>query len=275
MKKPLSRPGKGSAADIAGRRKRIADVVMREQFVSVQDLVEDFNVTSVTIRGDIEAIAESSDLFRQVRGGIVRVQPYLTETRFEDRATEYLAMKRSIGKAALGLIQPNDNIFLDVGTTTMEIANALASCEALDGLTVFTNGMNIALALEGAWPRIDVVVTGGTLRPHQHSLVDPLASLILDAVQISKAFIGCNGIDPKGAVSAVNLPESELKAKVMKSSNECILVADASKFGNRALAQFGTLEDFTHCIFAGELSPTFKKSQSGFDIDWIDANIHN
>ena len=88
-----------------------------------------------------------------------------------------------------------DTVLLDVGTTTTAIARALVARADLRDVTVVTNGLTVALVLERAWPRISVVVTGGTLRPLQHSLVNPLGTVLLDGLNASIAFIGCNGVD--------------------------------------------------------------------------------
>ena len=82
-------------------------------------------------------------------------------------------------------------------------------------MVVFTNGLKTALELEPATPRITVVVLGGTLRPLQHSLVDPLATLILDQISVKTVLLGCNGVDPIGGVTNINLPEAALKQRML------------------------------------------------------------
>lgn len=270
--RPHNKPGKSSAAEIAERRKRIAERVARDQFVSVQDLVDEHEVTSVTIRADIEAITKEFKQFRRVRGGIMRVQQFLTETRFEERTGEDAALKKLIGRAASTEIRSNESIFLDVGTTTMEIAQAIAEDESLQNVTVFTNGLNIALALESSWPRIQTVVTGGTVRPLQHSLVEPMAGLLLREIRVGKAFLGCNGIDSRGAITTTNLPEADIKKKIVESADEVYLVADQSKFGRRTLAWICDLADLNHCIYAGELQKEYLKLLTENDVNLINAN---
>lgn len=270
-----NRPGKSSAAEITKRRKQIANRVSCEQFVSVQNLVAEHGVTSVTIRGDIEAIASASNQYKRVRGGVMRVQQFLTETRFEERTHEDLALKQSIGTAAASIIQPNESIILDVGTTTIEIARAIVSEKSLQNVTVFTNALNIASVLESAWPRIQTVVTGGTLRPMQHSLIEPMAGLIFREIRVAKAFLACNGIDAEGNVSTTNLPEAEIKKKIIGSADKVFLVADASKFGRRTLARVCNLANIQHCLFAGEMPREYLDLMEDCDIDWTDAGQVN
>ena len=81
-------------------------------------------------------------------------------------------------------------MLLDVGTTTVAAARALVARTELQDVVVFTNGLKTALELEPAIPRLTVVVLGGTLRPLQHSLVDPLATLILDQIDVNTLLLG-------------------------------------------------------------------------------------
>jgi DeoR family transcriptional regulator, aga operon transcriptional repressor len=108
---------------------------------------------------------------------------------------------------------------------------------------VFTNSLKVALVLEPAIPRIDVVVTGGTLRALQHSLVDPLGHTILDRLNVDFVFIGCNGVDPEGGVTNVNLPETEIKRVMLTAGRRRVVVADGSKIGRVALAHVCSIDE--------------------------------
>jgi DeoR family transcriptional regulator of aga operon len=116
---------------------------------------------------------------------------------------------------------------------------------------VVTNGLTIALALEHAVPRFTVIVTGGTLRPLQHSLVNPYASGMLAALNVDVAIIGCNGIDPDRGVTNVNLPEAEVKRQVLASSRRHVLIADSTKLGRTELGVVGAASDFDTLVTAG------------------------
>jgi DeoR family transcriptional regulator of aga operon len=98
--------------------------------------------------------------------------------------------KALIGRAAASLLNPGETVILDVGTTTTAVARALMEREDLHDIVIFTNGLNIALELEPAIPRFTVIVIGGTLRPMQHSLVDPLAGPMLERINAHTVFLG-------------------------------------------------------------------------------------
>jgi DeoR family transcriptional regulator of aga operon len=113
----------------------------------------------------------------------------------------------------------------------------------LRDVTAITSGLRVALELEHAWPRISVVVTGGTLRPLQHSLVNPLATMMLERLHASIAFIGCNGVDVVGGVTNINLPEAEVKRAMLLGARRRVIVADASKLGEVEVAKVCDLHE--------------------------------
>ncbi len=218
------------------RRGRILDLVRERQFVRVRDLAEEFAISEVTVRQDLAALARRGDV-RRVRGGAMSSREPVLERRFEESQVANREEKVAIGLAAAGLVSSGETVILDVGTTTTAVARALVARSDLHDVIVFTNGVNIALELEAMIPRATVVLTGGTLRPLQHSLVDPLSGLILERITADTAIIGCNGIEPDGSVTNVNLPESEVKRAMLRAARRKIIVADGSKLGRTALAR--------------------------------------
>ena len=155
----------------------------------------------------------------------------LRELSFEQAQIESAEEKRLIANAAVDRLAPGMSVLLDVGTTTAAVARELRRRDDLRELTVITNGLSIALTLEPAVPRIQVVVIGGTLRPLQHSLVSPLADTLLERVRADVAIIGCNGVDAVAGVTNINLPEAEVKRRMIAVATRTIVAADGSKLG--------------------------------------------
>lgn len=224
------------------RRDRMLALLREQEFLRVSDLAHQFEVSEVTVRADLDALEQRGQL-RRVRGGAVPRATAPTERRFEEAEVAAAAQKRAIGRAAAGLIEDGDTLILDVGTTTTAVAQALADRLDITDVTVFTSSLTIALALERADPRVTVIITGGTLRPKQHSLVEPLAGLVLGSINARKAFIGCNGVDVDRGITNVNLPETEIKRLVLSSAQERIVCADSSKLGQVALAHVCSLDE--------------------------------
>jgi DeoR family transcriptional regulator, aga operon transcriptional repressor len=224
------------------RRDRMVALLRQRDFVRVRELAREFDVSEVTVRSDLDALEQRGSL-RRVRGGAVPRASAPIERPFEEAEVAAATEKRTIARAAAALVRPGDTIILDVGTTTTAIAQELASREDLSDVTAFTSSLTIALALERAHPRITVVVTGGTLRPKQHSLVEPLAGLVLGSINAGTVFLGCNGVDVDAGITNVNLPETEIKKLMVAAAQRRIVCADSTKLGQVALAHICPLDD--------------------------------
>ncbi len=223
------------------RRDRMLNVIRQHDFTPVSELSERFDISEVTVRTDLNVLSERGQI-RRVRGGAVPRSAPGPERPFEESATSHAEEKQAIAAAAAAMVSSGETVILDVGTTTTAVARALAARDDLRDVTAFTNSLTIALALESAHPRVTVVVTGGTLRPLQHSLVDPLGSLVLEQIRASRVFLGCNGVDVDAGVTNINLPETEIKRRMLAAARERIVVADGSKVGEVALAHLCPLD---------------------------------
>jgi DeoR family transcriptional regulator, aga operon transcriptional repressor len=210
-------PRANSVASVDRRQEQILALVEQLGFVRVDDLAARFGAVPPSV--------------------LRAEQPF--EVAAQDLATE----KAGIGRYAAGLVANGDTVLLDVGTTTTAIARALVARDDLRDVTVVTNGLTVALELEHAWPRISVIITGGTLRRLQHSLVNPLGTLMLDRLNASISFIGCNGVDVTGGVTNINLPEAEIKRAMVLAARRPIVVADASKLGEVEVAKVCDLSE--------------------------------
>jgi DeoR family transcriptional regulator, aga operon transcriptional repressor len=246
--------GSGETSGSHTRRQLLLTFVRHHEFARIQDLARQFGVSEVTIRSDVDILARTGGI-RRVRGGAMRVVETVPEVVYEARVASHQLEKRAIGRAAAAMLSPGDSVVLDVGTTAMAIADAIADRRDLVNVTVFTPGLNIALALERAIPRIEVVVTGGTLRPQQHSLVGPASTLILEQIRATFGFIGCNGIDPSMGVVGLSMPDAALKQALLRASGTCIVVTDASKFSQTALVRVCGFDDVDQILTAGRPDP--------------------
>ncbi|MEI6361780.1 MAG: DeoR/GlpR family DNA-binding transcription regulator [Actinomycetes bacterium] len=224
-----------SSAELAGvpaelRQERIAQEVESAGFVRVTDLADRFAVSVVTVRSDLGSL-EALGRVRRVRGGAVPSGGLRHEPPLELAAREHERQKAAIAAYAASLVQPGQVIVLDVGSTTTAVALELVARRELRDVTVVTSGLNVAMALEPASDRISVLVTGGMVRPLQHSLVNPFGSLILEQISAHLAFIGCNGVDADRGVTNLNFAEAEVKKSMIAAAREVVVVADGSKIG--------------------------------------------
>jgi DeoR family transcriptional regulator, aga operon transcriptional repressor len=244
-------------ADLPGvlRHDRIVRLVNEHGFVRVADLADRFQVSTVTVRSDLQSL-EAHGRVRRIRGGAVPPASAASAERpFEDAAHDLATEKGHIGRHAAELVSSGDTVILDVGTTTTAVARALSARTDLRDVTVFTNALNVALELEAGYPRITVVVTGGTVRPLQHSLVNPLADVLLRDLTATIAFIGCNGVDARRGVTNVNLPEAEIKRRMLLAARRRVVVADGSKLGEVEVAKVCDVEEVSEVVTDATADP--------------------
>lgn len=231
------------------RRQQLARLIDERGFVRVADAADELGVSDVTIRGDLSELERRGAVVR-VHGGAMPTAA-LREPTLEAALDRDAAAKRAIGVAAASLVSSGESVYVDAGSTGMAVARALVERRDLHDVTVVTCGLTIALALEEAIPRFTVIVTGGTLRALQHSLVSPFAAHLLESVRLDAAFIGCNGIHPTDGVTNVNLAEAEIKTRVLGVSRRHVIVADATKVGRTDLAVIAPVAAFDTLVTAG------------------------
>jgi DeoR family transcriptional regulator, aga operon transcriptional repressor len=219
----------------------IQQLLDQRRFVRVRDLADRFGVSTVTVRADLQELEQRQVAFR-VHGGAIPFDAVRGERPFEEVAEQHAPEKAAIGATAAALVASGETIIVDVGTTAAAFAQALVARTDLQELTIITNGLKIALLLEAADPRFTIVMTGGTLRPKQHSLVEPLATSLLDSLRADTVFLGCNGVAVDGGVTNVNLPEAFVKRAMIGAAERSVVLADSTKVGVRALAPICTLE---------------------------------
>jgi len=254
------------------RRERLLQEIVDRGFLRVADASAELGVSAVTVRSDLTALEIAGAIVRVHGGAMPRGTGSAGESSFEASLSHEASAKLAIGRRAAAMVSSGQSVLLDVGTTALAVAHALARRTDLSDVLVVTNGLSIALALEPGMPRLTVVVTGGTLRPLQHSLVNPFASAFLESLHGDIAFIGCNGVDPEVGVTNVNLPEAEVKRRMMQSAARRVLVADASKLGSRRLGNVGPLSDFEALVTAGGPDAGTVERLRAAGLDVIDAD---
>ncbi len=209
--------------------------------VSISDLAGRLGVTPVTIREDLKHL-EKQGVLTRTRGGALASPPVhpppaesasSPEIALELTSRAHRPEKTAIAAYAAALVRNGHTIIIDVGSTTTAMAGALAP--DLRDVVVITNGLNIALTLERA-PGVTVIVTGGTLRPLQHSLVAPMGTILLDKLKADVAFLGCNGVDLSRGFTNTNIAEAEIKQAMLESADRGVFLADHTKIGTVASA---------------------------------------
>lgn len=221
------------------RRRKILDLLKTQERVTVSDLVRQFGVSAVTIRGDLHAL-DSAGLLVRSHGGAVRRLESAIDMPITVKSRLHHSEKVRIGHRASLLIQDGETIILDSGTTTMEVARQIRYLEVAS-LTVITNALNVALQLSKL-PHIRLIMLGGILRPVSLSMVGPQAERTLQDLNADKLFLAVDGLDPEAGLTTPDLLEAQLNALMVRISREVIVVADSSKFMRRSLSSIAGLE---------------------------------
>lgn len=258
--------GLGVPAEL--RQDRMAEEVEAVGFARVTTLAERFGVSVVTVRSDL-GVLESEGRLRRVRGGAVPTGMLRNEPTLEQAVGENQAQKAAIARAAAAMVQPGQCIILDVGSTTTAIARELVERRDLYDVTVVTNGLSLALTLEPAADRLSVLVTGGMVRPRQHSLVNPFAGPVLEQTSAHIAFIGCNGVDPERGVTNLNFAEAEVKRAMIRAAREVVVVADGSKLGVVEAARICGIADIDAVI-----TDTTAPSETTAQLQQVGVTVH-
>jgi DeoR/GlpR family transcriptional regulator of sugar metabolism len=223
---------------VAERRQEILERVSVAGRVAVFDLSQDFGVSVVTIRSDLQALAEGNLVLR-THGGAVPITAGLPFLSLSIRRQQQVREKAHIGASAAALVRDGDAIILDSSSTALAIAGNLKSHRYL---TVVTNGLAIAQELLDA-PGVSVVVVGGTLRRDTASLVGTAGLQPISHLNINKGFFGAHGLAPQVGLTDVSAEEAEIKRPLVAMCREAIAVLDATKWGRTGIASFASLAD--------------------------------
>jgi DeoR family transcriptional regulator of aga operon len=233
------------------RRRRILELLDRQERATVDELVARFRVSAVTVRGDLDALADAGSLVRSHGGALKRLDQQ--DVPIAIKETLHHGEKVRIGQAAAALIRDDETIILDSGTTTAEIARQLTFVK-LKSLTVITNALNIAVEL-APLSHVRVIMIGGILRQVSCSTVGPQAEQMLRGLHADRLFLGVDGLDPDVGLSTPDVLEAQLNALMIKVSREVTAVADSSKFFRRTLSSIAGLQEVHRIITDDKADP--------------------
>lgn len=225
------------------RRRKILEILHAQGFCNVTALAKELQVSEVTIRNDLSVLEEQNKVSR-IHGGAVPVSENVRSQDFEERIHINQNKKRWIARCAAEQVNNHDTIILDASTTAYFIADYLKNHQ---GLTVFTNGIEIAFKLAEN-PSNRVILTGGVLRIETASLAGRFGDSILNGVRASKAFLSCTGWSPSLEAMDDDLFEVQLKKEMVNAAESVIIVADATKFTKQGVTAFAPLNRISMVI---------------------------
>jgi DeoR/GlpR family transcriptional regulator of sugar metabolism len=219
------------------RRQQVLRRVWDDGRVSVAQLSQDFGVSEVTIRNDLQALADRKLIVR-THGGAVSADHGLSELALTKRRQQQVQEKDRIGEAGATMIADGDAIILDSSSTALAIAQHLKTHRHL---TIVTNSLAVAQEMLDA-PGVTVVMSGGRLRRDTASLVGADGLDALRKFNIQKGFFGAHGITPEDGLTDVSADEAEVKRHLAGMCRQVVAVLDSTKWGQVGLASFAPIE---------------------------------
>lgn len=250
------------------KKNLILSMLERKPVVTVPELSEALNTSEVTVRKILNELDEQG-LLRRTRGGAVNISS-IREFEEKEKEKKNIAEKKAIAKRAYEFIQDSDTVFIDAGSTTLELVKEIKNGNKRN-IVVITNALNIAFELLEA-DDIELVFIGGNVRHKIMSCVGGFAEYAINSICIDKAFLGCNSMTVETGITTPNLYEAQVKQCVLKSANESILLSDSTKFGHTSMARVSPLKDLTRLITDNNI-PRYLKDEieaTGIDLILVD-----
>lgn len=237
------------------RHRFIIEQLQERGGVSVLELCETLNVSSVTIRKDLRLL-ENKRLLYRTHGGATLNNPYTSDRAVSEKEKLQFSEKTAIAKRAAELVAPDDSIIIASGTSVQAMAREL---KPVGHVTVVTSSLHVALQLMNH-DNVEILQLGGVIRKTSGSVAGIYSERVLADFFCSKFFIGVDGIDLDIGLTTTNVLEAELNRNMIRSAQKTIVLADSSKFGKRGFGRICKLHEVDEIITDSGIAPAMRKS---------------
>lgn len=249
------------------RQAHIMEVLIKEEAMSVSELAELLDVSSVTIRKDLNELEQAGKLYRS-HGKARIINPFTLNRSVSEKEKMAPEQKDAIGREAAKLIDRDDSIIIASGTTVHALARNI---KPIHRLTVVTASLQVSVILSQDESN-DIIQLGGMLRHSSLSVVGQYSKSILENCSFSKLFIGVDGIDFNYGFTTTDMLEAELNQQMMRAAQKVIVLADSTKFGRRGFAKIGNIEDIDMIITDSGINPNVVKQIKEHGIEVVIAH---
>jgi DeoR family transcriptional regulator, glycerol-3-phosphate regulon repressor len=251
--------------DLSNRQTEILNIARGQGRVTVEDLARRFEVSAQTIRKDLNDLCDHHVLTR-IHGGAI-IASGVENLAYEARRFVAAEEKKAIGAAAASLIPNGCSLFINIGTTTEEVASALTSHE---DLLVITNNLNVAMLLY-RYPRIEVIVAGGAVRHADGAVIGSTATSLIEQFKVDYAIIGASAIDEDGALLDFDYREVQAAQAIISNARSVMLVADSTKLRRSAPVRIADISQINTFITDVALPARLAEICRARDIQVIEA----
>jgi len=234
---------------VRDRHAKIHELIQTKGYVTIESLAQAFNVTPQTIRRDINTLSEKG-LINRYHGG-AGISSSTENVAYFERKILCHKEKKLIAAMVARKIPNNSSLFINIGTTTEEIAKALCDHQRLK---VITNNLNVASILSGN-DNFEVIVAGGLVRPRDCGIIGPLTIDFIQQFRVDYGIIGISGIDLDGTLLDFDYREVRASRAIIDNSRKVFLAADHTKFGRNAMVRLGSIAEIDG-LFTDKPPPT-------------------
>lgn len=210
------------------RQHRIGEYLQKVEFASLEEIAKQVDASVSTVRRDLTAL-ETTGMLRRTHGGARIAVPRSDEFTFSARDTHQLAEKEAIGRACAELLQPNQTIIIDAGTTVYHVARYLESKSP----QILTNSLPVA-NLFASSSRSEVVVSGGVIYPRLGVLVGPAAVEAFKRIHADVAVMSAGGLALEGITNSHGLL-IDIQRAMIQAAQKVIFCFDHTKFGRQSM----------------------------------------
>ena len=249
------------------RRQSILDIARKVGVVTVDELIASFNVTPQTIRKDLNRLCEER-LLTRTHGG-ARLASSVENMSYEARRMLASHQKQAIGRAVAALIPDNASLFVNIGTTTEAVAQALLQHRRL---MVITNNINVASVMR-PYPDNKVIIASGEVRSSDGGVVGESAVDFIKQFKVDFAVIGASAIDADGALLDYDYREVKVSQAILSNARHVILAADSTKHERSAPVRIGHISQ-THSFVTDHCpNAAFRRLLASFDVRTIETDL--
>lgn len=251
---------------IAERHKYILEALRRDGFVKVVDIAKQLDVTTVTIRKDFKVLEEKGLLYR-THGSASSVNPHAKDKNVREKEKIRTKEKEAIGLCAAQLIEEDDSIIINSGSTICAFAEKIVP---KGNLKVVTSSIKAASKLAES-EGVTVIQLGGVLRRSSMSVIGNYTLGLLDNITCSKLFLGVDGVDVDYGVTTSNIEEAELNKSMMDVSLRTIVLCDSSKFGRKGFGKICGIDKIDVIVTDEGISESMHKTLEEYGVQVIIA----
>ena len=261
-------PLNGKIGPVHERHTKIQHLVRAKGFITIEHLAAHFEVTPQTIRRDINLLSREG-LIHRYHGG-AGLPPSTENVAYTQRKVLCLEEKEQIARMVAACIPDHASLFINIGTTTEEIAKLLCGHERL---RVITNSLNVASILAGN-DQFEIIVAGGLVRPRDGGIVGPLTIDFIQQFRVDFGIIGISGIDLDGTLLDFDYREVRAARAIIDNSRKVFLAADHTKFGRNAMVRLGSIDEIDALFTDRQPMEALVEAMHAGDVELHVANAH-